>query len=235
MSDGPTAEVVDFGGLQIAFDDRLLRPRIWTQEQSCWAAELLSRVPPGDVLELCAGAGQIGLLALARATKAPEAASGTPATAAAPSMAGDSPNSHRRLVCVDVNRVATQYLARNAAAAGLAGRVEGRTGTILAVLAPDERFPMIIADPPWVPSSQTVQFPEDPLLAIDGGEDGFRVTRECLLAIERHLAPGGTALLQLAPGDSQADMVAQHVTGTVVVGERRSFERGVVLRLDRPS
>ena len=54
---------VEFGGLQITFDSRLLSPRPWTQAQSRWAASLLPNLPPGDVLELCSGAGQIGLLA----------------------------------------------------------------------------------------------------------------------------------------------------------------------------
>ena len=57
-----------FGHLPIAFDERVLRPRPWTVAQSRWAAELLhDRPAPSAVLELCAGAGHIGLLALAMA------------------------------------------------------------------------------------------------------------------------------------------------------------------------
>ena len=53
-----------FGCLDIAFDERVLRPRAWTMAQSTWGAELLDQMPAGPVLELCAGAGHIGLLAL---------------------------------------------------------------------------------------------------------------------------------------------------------------------------
>lgn len=198
---------MDFGGLQIAFDDRVLRPRTWTENQSRWAAELLPGLPPGNVLELCSGAGQIGLLAVA--------------------------GSGRRLVCVDLNPFAAEYTAANAVAAGLRNRLEIRLGRIGDVLVPKERFPLIIADPPWVPRAETGRFPEDPLLAIDGGDDGMSVVRECLDAITGHLAADGVALLQLGPG-GQADAVARLLAGThLVAGERREFgERGVLLRID---
>jgi release factor glutamine methyltransferase len=201
---------MDFGGLQIAFDDRVLRPRAWTTAQSRWAAALLPHLPPGDVLELCSGAGQIGLLAVAE--------------------------SQRRLVCVDVNPVAAAYTLRNAESAGLAARVSMREGLIGAVLDPDERYPMVIADPPWVPRADTGRFPEDPLLAIDGGDDGMSVVSECLTAIERHLAPAGVALLQLGT-PAQVGAVASRLEGTELVpGEVREYgERGVLLRLDRPA
>ena len=48
----PEGETIDFGGLRIAFDQRVLRPRAWTENQSLWAAELLPSLPPGTVLEL---------------------------------------------------------------------------------------------------------------------------------------------------------------------------------------
>ncbi len=203
-------ETVDFGGLEIAFDDRVLRPRTWTENQSRWAAELLPGLPDGDVLELCSGAGQIGLLAVA--------------------------TSERRLVCVDLNPAAAELTAANALAAGRQDLVEMRQGRIDEVLLPGETFPLIIADPPWVRRSETQRFPEDPLVAIDGGDDGMSVVRECLTAIETHLAEGGVALLQLGPGD-QVETVSGLLAGTSLEpGESRRFgERGTLLRIDRPS
>ncbi len=166
-------------------------------------------MPAGDVLELCSGAGQIGLLAVAE--------------------------SERRLVCVDVNPVAADYTLRNAASAGLAARVSMREGLIGEVLDPDERFAMVIADPPWVPQAETGRFPEDPLLAIDGGDDGMTVVAECLAAIDRHLAPAGVALLQLGTTEQVAAVVSRLEKGDLVAGEVREYgDRGVLLRLDRP-
>lgn len=200
-------ETVDFGGLRIAFDERVLRPRTWTENQSRWAAEILPALPDGDVLELCSGAGQIGLLAVA--------------------------DSQRRLVCVDVNPAAAELTRSNAMWAGLEHRVEMREGRIEEVLAGGEKFPLIIADPPWVRRSETRRFPEDPLQAIDGGDDGLIVVRACLTAIALHLAIGGVALLQLGPGD-QVAAVAQLLehTGLRPTETREFGERGVLLRID---
>src|SRR4051794_33322804 len=149
---GTEVESTDFGGLTIAFDHRVLRPREWTTAQSWWAASLLPDLADGPVLELCSGAGQIGLLAISQ--------------------------SSRRLLCVDVSPVAAAYTRANAEGAGLAERVSVRQGLISEALDPVERFPLIVADPPWVLRSQTARFPEDPVLAIDGGDDGLGVVRE---------------------------------------------------------
>ena len=167
----PVPASIELGGLEIAYDDRVLEPRPWTAAQSEWAATLLEDAPPGPVLELCTGAGHIGLLAIS--------------------------HNDRRLVAVDANLVACDYARRNAAAAGLADRVEVRAARMEEALAPDERFPAIIADPPWVPSDRTSDFPADPLLAIDGGSDGLAVARLCIEVAAAHLAPGGVMLLQL--------------------------------------
>ena len=204
----PREERLDFGGLRIAFDERVLRPRLWTVAQSQWAAEILHHAPPGPVLELCAGAGQIGLLAVRLAP--------------------------RRLVCVDVDPVACDYLRRNAADAGLS--VEVREGAMDEVLAPDEAFAVVIADPPWVPTADTSRFPDDPLGAIDGGPDGMGVVRRVLEVVDRHLAPGGSLVLQVASA-AQADDVARELalSDGLRLTEVREHRRGALVRVDRSS
>ena len=41
-------------------------PRPWTVAQSAWAGERSPTLPPGSILELCAGCGGIGLDAAVR-------------------------------------------------------------------------------------------------------------------------------------------------------------------------
>jgi methylase of polypeptide subunit release factors len=202
------SEEMPFGHLTIRFDDRLLRPREWTAAQSVWAAELVRRCPPGPVLELCAGAGQIGLLAVSLEP--------------------------RPLVCVDLNPAAPGHIRANAAAAGLATSVEVRTALLEDALADDERFALVIADPPWVRRTDVGRFPDDPVLAIDGGEDGLDLARSCLNVAARHLVPGGSVLLQLGSRE-QVTALEADLPAELEVRELRAFERGVLVRFDRGS
>jgi methylase of polypeptide subunit release factors len=198
-------EVVDFHGLSIRYDDRVLAPRSWTAAQAEWAAELTRSAPPGPVLELCAGVGHIGLLAVTRA--------------------------FRRLVTVDVNPVACELTRLNAAHAGLS--VDVREGDMREVLDDDERFAVVIADPPWVPRADIEQFPEDPAVAIDGGPDGLDLVRMCLDVAERHLVSAGSMVLQVGP--DQADAVAETVArdhARLRAVEARRFPRGALVRVD---
>jgi methylase of polypeptide subunit release factors len=207
MDDTVTPTSVDFGGLRISYDARVLRPRSWTVAQSQWAAALLAEVPEGPVLELCCGAGQIGLLAVR--------------------------DSDRELVCVDADPVAAAYARQNAEAAGLGRRVEVREGLLSEAVGDHEQFPLVVADPPWVPRADVGRFPDDPLTAIDGGDDGLAVARECVAVVVGHLAPGGAALLQLGTR-AQASALEPLLEGTGIrAGEVREHgERGVLLRLD---
>jgi release factor glutamine methyltransferase len=171
----------EFGPLTVRYDARVLAPRPWTLLQARWAAELAVEADAGPLLELCAGAGQIGL--------------------AAAVLSG------RRLIQVEADPVAAGYARSNAVLAEAANRVEVRVADLESALDSDERFPIILADPPYLPSNHVAAWPEDPPTAIDGGADGLDLVRVCLQIASRHLSPGAALLLQVA-GDTQARAVA---------------------------
>lgn len=200
-----------FGPLSIGYDRRVLEPRPWTTAQSAWASHLLGDAPEGPVLELCAGAGQIGLLAVA--------------------------STDRRLVAVDADPVASMFTRMNAGEAGLADRVEARTGELQTVVGPDERFALVIADPPWVESARVPQFADDPVSAIDGGTDGLDLARACLHVAAAHLSPGGSVVLQVGGTEHVARIRQEALDGTwpgLVPDEHRDHgTSGALLRLDR--
>lgn len=164
-----SSEVVLFGGLEISWDRRVLRPRAWTTAQSHWVAALASHAPPGPILELCCGAGQIGLLAA--------------------TLTG------RDLVQVDRDPVAVDFARRNARLAGV--RSDVRAAAVTDALAPDETFAVAILDPPWVPSARVAQFPEDPVGAIDGGIEGTGPLLVGLRVALEHLHPDGHVVVQV--------------------------------------
>lgn len=201
---------LEFGPLRIAYDDRVLEPRPWTFAQSEWAADLLRDAPPGPILELCSGAGQIGL--------------------AAALLTG------RDVVLVDSSDAACEISLRNAADAGLGDRVEVRQGPMDEVLREHERFALVLADPPYIPSSDTGTFPTDPLSAIDGGSDGLDLARLCLATAAAHLDEGREVLLQLRDL-AQAEQLAAELGDPGVplahVDVRGVEGRGALLRLRR--
>lgn len=213
MSVESVSSSVEMGGLVFSYDHRVLAPRPWTQAQSEWARDLLDEAPEGPVLELCSGAGHIGLLALL--------------------------GNERSLVMIDADETACTFARANASAAGLLGRVEVRQGRLEDQVRPGEIFALVIADPPWVPSSEVGRFPEDPVVAIDGGADGLGPTRSCLHVIDQHLDPAGCAVIQLG-GPTHVTGITEWLdsrpTVRLKVSETRSFgDRGILVLLRRPS
>ncbi len=172
---------VRVGPVEVAYDHTVLEPRPWTFTQSEWAADLVRGLPDGPILELCTGAGHIGL-----------------ATAL---LTG------RDAVLVDASEHACRFARLNADTAGLADRVEVRHGDLAGVLRADEQFPLVLADPPYIPSGDVGRFPHDPLTAIDGGYDGLRLARLCLEVAAGHVTGGGVVVLQLRDQQQVEDLV----------------------------
>jgi methylase of polypeptide subunit release factors len=202
-------ECMPFGELTIAFDDKVLRPREWTTAQSQWAAELLTESPEGPVLELCAGVGQIGLLAVVRQP--------------------------RRLVMVDSNPRACELARRNVEAAEPLCEVEVREAALEEAVGPDEQFVGVIADPPWVPRADVERFPEDPTSAIDGGPQGLDVARACIEVAHDHLVDGGWLLIQLGNTRQAEELAAWSASSRLGFDpvETRGYARGVLQLLER--
>ena len=205
-------QTTTFGDLTVRFDDGVLRPRAWTIAQSRWAAELAAGVPDGPILELCAGVGHIGLH-LASLVR-------------------------RRLVLVDADAAACEHARFNVDLADLPLGAEVRHGPVDAALGEAERFPLILADPPWVPSRDTAAYPQDPVWAIDGGPDGLELARACVEVIGHHLDDAGVAVLQLGT-EEQATRMQDHLASrpdlALRVAEVRPVpdESGTLARLSR--
>jgi len=70
----------------------------------------------------------------------------------------------------------------------------------------DDRYDMIVSNPPYVPSvvvsGLPAEYGHEPRLGLASGRDGLDAVRELLAGARRHLAPGG--LLVVEVGDSAA-------------------------------
>jgi methylase of polypeptide subunit release factors len=199
---------VVFGPLTVRYDEQVLAPRPWTVLQSRWAADLAPTVPEGPMLELCSGAGHIGQ--------------------AAARWSG------RRIVQVDIDAHACTLARANAVANELADLVEVRCGDLEEVVTAGERFPLVLADPPYLPTEDVDDWPDDPELAVDGGDDGLELARAALRVAAAHVTAGGVVLLQ-ALGRAQVEQLADAIAeGDLVVDDVRDHDERRAVALLRP-
>ncbi|PTL60789.1 methyltransferase [Paraconexibacter algicola] len=130
-------------------------------------ALLAGRLPDvtgARVLELCTGSGALALTAAARGAA--------------------------HVVAIDRSTRAVAAVRLNAALNGLA--VDARRGDLVSALRPDERFDLVLANPPYVPVAPEVRRPDD---RWDAGHDGRAVLDRILADAPALLAPGGRLLL----------------------------------------
>jgi release factor glutamine methyltransferase len=114
-----------------------------------------------------------------------------------------------RVVSVDVDRRTAAVAAANAAALGLADRVDVVVGDLVSCLA--GHVDLLVANLPYVPSGEIESLePEvsrwEPRRALDGGADGLDLFRRLLADCPRLLAPGAAILLEVGH-DGQARQV----------------------------
>jgi len=116
------------------------------------------------------------------------------------------------VVATDVAEGALELARRNRDAAGLGHAVELRLGSLFDPIGPQERFDVIVSNPPYVPEADAASLqPEvtewEPHGALFGGPDGLDVLRGLAGGARRHLHPGG--LLGLEVGAGQAAKVVE--------------------------
>ena len=115
----------------------------------------------------------------------------------------------RRAVGIDVSEAALEQARENRARAGIApSAVElRRTGEDpFDALAPEERFDLLVSNPPYVRDAEIDDLPADvrdhePREALAGGPDGLDLVRAIVAGAPTHLRPG--ALLALEIGADQ--------------------------------
>ncbi|MGF1449398.1 MAG: peptide chain release factor N(5)-glutamine methyltransferase [Opitutales bacterium] len=183
----------EFLGLELKCDSRALIPRPETEELAEHLSERLRSQAPANLLDLGTGTGA---LALTLAAAFPEA----------------------RVVAVDEAAEALDLARENAVANGLEKRVEFRLGHWWYPLQADERFDLIVANPPYLTNTEwqsalpEVQQHEPESALWPGDPEGLADLQEILNGSPQHLAPGG--LLALETG------IAQHDALQVLARER---------------
>jgi release factor glutamine methyltransferase len=179
-----------FRSLDLVVDRRVLVPRPETE----WLVEAVLEYistherpdRPCRVLDLGTGSGCI---ALAIAHEHPRA----------------------EVVATDHTEGALEVARANAASLGLSHRVTFLRGDWLDAVADDERFDVIVANPPYIAAHEAGALPRDvrewePHAALFGGRDGLADLRDIVDQAPRHLRSGGLLALEL--DESRAAEVA---------------------------
>jgi SAM-dependent methyltransferase len=134
--------------------------------ESIWLTRALPpRLAGRRVLDLCAGSGVQGLLCAARGAA--------------------------RVVCLDRHEKAVAAARFNAAFNGFPDAVDVRSSDLYAALGPDERFDLVVCNPPFMPVMESVDYP----LCGAGGPDGTTVLRRLFDTLPERLLPRGEAIV----------------------------------------
>jgi release factor glutamine methyltransferase len=111
------------------------------------------------------------------------------------------------VTATDISAEALAVARQNARSLG-ANRVQFVESDLFAALA-DERFDCIVANPPYVATTEALE-PQvrdyEPVTALYAGEDGLAVYRRLIPQAFEHLEPGGHLLIEI--GHGQRDAVA---------------------------
>ena len=103
--------------------------------------------------------------------------------------------------------MALSVARENGARLGLADRVCWMQWDVLADELPIEPTDLILCNPPYIPSAMCAMLDQtvlqEPMLALDGGEDGLRFYRILLPRLLKLLRPGGRLLFEI--GSEQSD------------------------------
>lgn len=166
------------GGQCFAVNEHTLIPRSYFVELiqgEPGLAPWLGARAPRRILELCTGSGCLAILLAQRFPGA-------------------------RVSATDLSEDALDVAEHNILAHGLADRVELRQGDLFGAIG-DEKFDLIVANPPYEPSDLCGQLsPElqhEPRLALDGGADGMALVRRIVQEARAHLTPQGVLAIEL--------------------------------------
>ena len=178
---------VEFHGREFLCDRRALVPRPETER----LVELILKLPlPDDARCVDVGTGS-GVIALTLAAERPGA----------------------RVQAVDRSGNALRLARDNATRLGLAERVELLQGDLLATCPGP--YDLVAANLPYVPAGDIAGLsPEvrhDPMMALDGGQDGLALIIRCIAEAHERLAPGGRIALEI--GHDQAPRVRELLAG----------------------
>ena len=208
LSGEPLAYIVgtrEFYGLELDVNEHVLIPRQETELLVDIVMEYLPRFGPmPTVVDVGTGSGAVALAIAAH-------------------------NECVDLIATDVSRHALEVARRNASRLGFHDRVRFvRCDMLEAVGGPVD---IIVSNPPYIPSGQIgrlqVEVQREPIVALDGGNDGLEPFRRLLAQANDKLARGGVIVVELMPEqmESAAEIARQTIPALSALWTRDDLMR----------
>lgn len=142
------------------------------------------------------------------------------------------------VVALDISEDALDVARRNAKDLGVAERLEFRQSDLFTTLKPEERFDLILSNPPYIAEPAYDGLPPevlaDPKIALTSGVEGMDIIKQIVATAPNFLAPKG--LLAFEIGYDQADKVAAitgddpRYTSISILRDLNDIDRVVLLR-----
>jgi len=187
----------EFWGFEFAVDARVLVPRPDTETLVEEARERLEGLEAPRLADVGTGSGA---LAVTLAKLRPDAV----------------------VFASDISASALEIARANAERLGAA--VTFVEGDLAAPLAEHAPFSLIVANLPYIPSANLASLPPEvraePMLALDGGDDGLQLVRRLVEAAPALLASGGALALEIGAGQAQTTAALLASAGFVDVRVR---------------
>lgn len=176
---------VEFYGLTLNVGPGVLIPRPETEQL---VELILERDLQGreSVCDLCTGSGAIAL-----------------------ALGKERPNI--KVVAVDLSSDALQYAHKNLRDTGVSN-VRLLEGDLYAPLSPEEKFDVVVSNPPYVSDFEYVNLDREvkdwePRMALEAGEDGLALLRRIAIESKNRLIDGGRVYCEI--GEHQGAAVQQ--------------------------
>lgn len=127
----------------------------------------------------------------------------------------------------DLSAPALEVARANAARLG-APEIAFRLGDLFHAVSPGERFSLIMANPPYISTSDLSELAPDikdhePSLALAGGPEGLDVVTRLIAEAPQHLEPGGRLAMEIGAGQADAVKLLFTHYGFVGVGSKRDL------------
>jgi len=134
-----------------------------------------------------------------------------------------------KIIATDISAKSLQIARKNAVLNNADEKIEFRQADLFQGL--QEKFDIITCNPPYIKREDIKNLPRevsyDPIIALDGGEDGLDFYRKITEQVHKFLKENGILIMEL--GDNQAEAVKNMFSGkTEIINDLNGIERALI-------